>query len=166
MDANTGGNYAGTTIFLSYIAAALVLVFRQTWNIYTAYNAPKLSQERRRKAGTFAGLALVSFGILSFNMLHELLQSYSEYSKRSGSQISMSDTHLWSWMTHSNLFEEFVDALAGSPVTWWWTQLALLVTMHICIWLAQNCMLLRNASLLCKIKLIYQLQTTQTGERA
>jgi hypothetical protein len=147
MRASSSANYAGTAIFLGYIGAALVLVFRQIGNILSAYNALKTSQEKRQKAGIFAGLAVLSFAVLSFNMLSDLFVSYRAYSKDSGFRVSLSDTRLWSWMLHSNLFEEFADALAESHVTWWWTQLALLVTMHICIWLAQNCMSLHICEL-------------------
>jgi len=93
----------------------------------------------------FATLAALSFTVLSYHMLNFLVQSYQSWTLSAGSMLSCqgSQSHsstpyynknipgniplvqIWKWATHSNLFQNFGEAICNDPHRFWWTQLTL-----------------------------------------
>lgn len=136
-------NLFGALLFLGYIVAALVLSLQAVSHIYRQYHVVPRAPKDRRRVRTMSILALASFSTLSYNMLAFLVFSYRSYLKRHGYIASLSprNLHLWEWMHHSGLFEDFAHALVARPDGWWWTQLALLASFQITLWIARRCAL-------------------------
>ena len=86
--------------------------------------------------------AILSFAVLSYHMLFFLIDSYTNYCRAHsllypvtpveavGSILSptsaSSPLYIWTWATHSTLFEDFAHSIVSQPACWWWTEKALL----------------------------------------
>jgi hypothetical protein len=123
-------NPLGAFVFWSYIVAALAL---STKTIHTIRTLPSpRDSASRRDEKLFIFLALLSFAVLSYNMLNVLFRSFNEWSIGQPPlplQLSMQFLQrvgLWSWT--SSLFFDFGTAIVASPGGYLITQSALLVT--------------------------------------
>jgi hypothetical protein len=132
-------NTYGALLFLSYIVAALVFSLRATLRIYRQSKEQRSANPSRQRI--FIVLAVLSFSVLSWNMLSFLILSWTDYTSRHKLHPSTLKLHLWDWIYHSALFEDFAHALVSPNEAWWWTQLALLVSYVILLWLAKTCKL-------------------------
>merc|ERR1712093_2252 len=136
-------NLVGAGIFLSYIAAALFFTSRVVGRIrrqYKSHSATAGRAESTKDMNVFVTLACISFIVTSYNMLSFLFLSFSHYCKAHGrpspsfanaSLEAASDALplIWDWISHSNLFEDFVQAIVKTPQGWWWAQANLLGNM-------------------------------------
>merc|ERR1712093_732142 len=136
-------NLVGAVIFMSYIAAALFFTSRVVGRIrrqYKSHSATAGRGESTKDMNVFVVLACISFIITSYNMLSFLFLSFSHYCKAHGrpspsfanaSLEAASDALplIWDWISHSNLFEDFVQAIVKTPQGWWWAQANLLGNM-------------------------------------
>ncbi|SMR57558.1 unnamed protein product [Zymoseptoria tritici ST99CH_3D1] len=128
-------NPLGAFIFWSYIIAALGLSIK---TIYTIRKLPNSDSPRRiRHERLHISLALLSFTVLSYNMLHVLFRSFNEWSIPEPPvplQLSIAFLQrvgLWSWT--SSLFFDFGTAIVASPSEYLYTQSALLVTFWLSV---------------------------------
>ena len=96
-------------------------------------------------------LAVLSFTMLSYHMLFFLIRSYIAYCQAEslplpltpmeaawaliGSSQASPRLYIWTWATHSTLFQDFAYSILSKPVYWWWTQKALLFSF------AWNCIM-------------------------
>lgn len=129
------GNISGALLFLSYIVAALyfsIRIWSIIWNRYISIRASLSTTERLRVFISF-GLTLLSFAVLSYNMLMFLIVSYNDWAQRHGVNGNplLQQNLLWRWMSHSTLFEDFARSLVATPARTFWTQIALLQTYQI-----------------------------------
>lgn len=119
-------NYIGTALFLSYIAAALVLtsfiLFSEILPRWRTANT-KLKQAIR----LLAVLALLSFSLLSYNMISFLVQSFFGHLGTTGHEFSIRE--LWPWMLNSNLFTTFAKYLLVNRGVTIWSRQALVMTV-------------------------------------
>ncbi|KAF2086685.1 hypothetical protein K490DRAFT_57596 [Saccharata proteae CBS 121410] len=129
-------NYAGTFLFLSYIAAALYCTLNLSTYLYSRFQSRKnaLYPESRRNVYIFSTLALISFTTLSYNMINVLFRSYSENNATGHKQPhSFSAQSLWSWMTGSTLFIDFAtDLIYARP----WAHIGLMFALAAHIFIA------------------------------
>lgn len=128
-------NVPGALLFLAYIVAALYFSLRVwiiIWNRYTSIRAKSSARERLKIFTSFC-VTLLSFTVLSYNMLLFLIISYKEWAQRHAIQGNplLEPALLWQWMSHSTLFEDFARSLIATPARSVWTQLALLQTYQI-----------------------------------
>ncbi|KAI9708496.1 MAG: hypothetical protein M1820_003957 [Bogoriella megaspora] len=143
---NPPKNYVGTFLFISYIVSALELTSLLTGQLFMIYEKwtskqPQSLHPSPQHILLFASLAVLSFSLLSYNMLAVLFTSYINWCDRTGvkagfafSEIS-SDLmpKLWAWTTGSTLFEDFArDLVADGREGWFWTGSALAFTLGIC----------------------------------
>jgi hypothetical protein len=153
--ANPPTNYLGTTLFLAYIFLALVLTTYITLSLFKRYNATivyplistttppsrQIRDVRARHIKIYAGLASISFAMLSFNMLNFLLIKYSNWSGgearmlRSWEGISRDAFVLKQWMLNSTLFESFARELVDDGPSTVWMQLSILGTWFWGVWM-------------------------------
>ncbi|KAF2124055.1 hypothetical protein P153DRAFT_391091 [Dothidotthia symphoricarpi CBS 119687] len=148
--ANPPTNYIGTTIFLSYIAAALYLTFTITFSLYRQYNNTSTSSSKTKGKGIgiksqpqnikiFAFLAGISFATLSWHMLNFLITSYLQWDgSKQLSQAGISGNKLKRWMLESTLFQDFAQELVSSEASVVWTQAAILGTWFWGVWTARE----------------------------
>ncbi len=143
-------NYFGTTVFLSYILAALYASFTISISLYRRYTTifslstkdGQLTAAKKKKAEyvkTYATLAFFSFVILSFNMLMFLVSHYTTWCEKKG--FSVSDTSargLGCWMLDSTLFRDFAADLVKDASNAMWSQAAILETWAWNIWMARK----------------------------
>jgi hypothetical protein len=119
-------NYAGTALFLSYIAAALALTFF----ILFSDILPRW-RTRETKYGhniqLLSTLALLSFSLLSYNMISFLVQSFLGHLETTRHAFSVQE--LWSWMYRSNLFTTFARSLLVDDGATAWSRQALAMTI-------------------------------------
>lgn len=117
-------NYIGTTVFLSYIVAALLLTFFILFNEIL----PRWQRcVRNRKVSIMAVLAATSFSILSLNMISFLLQSFYDYVENKDQDVAFEQ--LWPWMLNSNLFYDFAQSLLADSFVVAWTRSSLFMAM-------------------------------------
>ena len=141
-------NLVGTILFLAYIIAALVLtalIITDLWRAWRTFphrtSQPKRRDAVSKKVAIAAGFALVSFVILSFNMVSFLLGSYEVRANDTG--IGMLEgssfdflrsgeflSYVNQWMLHSTLFQDFAEMITMTPGRLVWTQGALLLTLY------------------------------------
>lgn len=130
-------NYAGAAIFILYIIAALILTSLIILELLKSYNAiPNTSASTsmsssnafRRTIHIFTLLALLSFTILSSNMLSFLLLSYSWWNQ-SHIRGAITLSSIWEWTTTSSLFLDFARELCRDGLTFKWSGEALAATM-------------------------------------
>lgn len=154
MDTHSDQNTVGAVIFFCYIIAALVLTgliledLRQAHlnKYYIQRRRPRdnnrpASRENGFKISIISSLAVLSFSVLSYNMLNFLVQSHQYWARRetaaSMQRHSTTGTYLvylkniltadiWRWAVSSHLFQDFGEALCCEPGRSWWTQLVLL----------------------------------------
>ncbi|KAI4924278.1 uncharacterized protein J4E92_007359 [Alternaria infectoria] len=104
-------SYIGTTIFLSYIVAALYATIKLSYSLYSQYSAifnsssPSKDEKlnaakaaRARHIKIYAFLASISFATLSYHMLMFLIMHYLEWSgneSRSFSNVSVGKVKRW-----------------------------------------------------------------------
>ncbi|KAI8931652.1 hypothetical protein NX059_011301 [Plenodomus lindquistii] len=145
-------SYVGTTIFLSYIVAALYATTAITISLYSQYitlpdtnatpdntglNAAK--NARKRHIGIYAFLASISFATLSYNMLMFLITHYLSWGgDQSRSITNVSIQNLKNWMLDSSLFQDFAQDLVKDAPSAVWTQIAIVATWFWNIWMAQK----------------------------
>jgi hypothetical protein len=120
-------NYIGTAIFLSYIVGALALTL---W-ILTQDIAPRWSSCMHGDPRTrlLVTAAIVSFSVLSMNMIAFLYYSYTSFLETSG--LGFSAEHFWPWMLNTNLFTTFARQLLADESVTSWAISGLLMTMLI-----------------------------------
>jgi hypothetical protein len=145
-------SYIGTTIFLSYIIAALYATITIAYSLYSQYtaifdvsslskdgklNAAKAARARHIKIYTF--LASVSFATLSYHMLMFLITHYLEWSgDKSRSLSNVNVEKLKRWMLESTLFQNFAQDLVKDAPNAIWTQTAILATWFWNIYMGQK----------------------------
>jgi len=133
-------NYLGASIFISYIIAALVLVYLISGELDARYR--RLVAQKKGNASQwkqfklFVTLSSISFAVLSWNMLHFLITSYNAWSARQVSALLHTSTSyvdlavsVWQWTIHSTLFLDFARSLCASQSGYWWVMQALMATM-------------------------------------
>lgn len=131
-------NYTGAVVFWLYILAALSL---STLILYTVFNIPSIEGKRSPNTKSsqflFVLLALVSFTVLSINMLQVLIQSYFEWSQSRKPRLPATFVSLiWNWSVTSTLFLDFAEALVQSDARFRWAASSLLTTFGICLFFA------------------------------
>ncbi|KAF2849551.1 hypothetical protein T440DRAFT_129754 [Plenodomus tracheiphilus IPT5] len=145
-------SYIGTTIFLSYIVAALYATITITISLYGRYNTlpntyatPKnpglnaAKNARKRHVKIYAFLASISFATLSYNMLMFLITHYLSWSgDQNPSVTKVTVSRLKSWMLDSPLFQDFAQDLVKDAPSAVWTQSAIVATWFWNIWMAQK----------------------------
>ncbi|KAI4698407.1 hypothetical protein J4E81_005630 [Alternaria sp. BMP 2799] len=145
-------SYIGTTIFLSYIVAALYATIKISYSLYAQYtaifsaassskdeklNAAKAARARHIKI--YAFLASISFATLSHHMLMFLITHYLEWSgDKSRSFSNVSANQVKRWMLESTLFQDFAQDLVKDAPNAVWTQAAILATWFWNIYMAQK----------------------------
>ncbi|EUC48579.1 hypothetical protein COCMIDRAFT_34062 [Bipolaris oryzae ATCC 44560] len=165
-------NYIGTTLFLSYIVAALYATFAITWSLYSQYaaifNRPTSKKDERLDAARtarsrhikiYAFLASLSFATLSYNMLMFLITHFLEWSaKKSQRPSDVTIEQLKRWMLESTLFQDFAQDLVKNAPNAAWTEAAILATWFWNIYIAQkarqrkyDASMVRNYTLLSQI---------------
>lgn len=145
-------SYIGTTIFLSYIVAALYATIAIIYSLYAQYtvifhtssssNDEKLGAAkaaRARHIKVYAFLASISFATLSYHMLMFLITHYLEWSEdQSRSFSNVSVEKLKTWMLESTLFQDFAQDLVKDAPNAVWTQAAILATWFWNIYMGQK----------------------------
>ncbi|GAB7359379.1 hypothetical protein MBLNU230_g6030t1 [Neophaeotheca triangularis] len=124
-------NYTGATIFWLYILAALLLTALVIHTLYALSLAHPLPATRKPHLRRFILLSALSFVVLSFNMLHVLLQSFQQWSRHSFSQGPETLlARVWKWSVSSTLFLDFGEAIVAweSDGRGFWVLGALLAT--------------------------------------
>lgn len=148
-DVRPGHNTIGAIIFFSYIFVALYFTSYIVLSISRIPShspaSPKSSygkgsrhnQKGSRKVGwtwrhgafaMFCALSLVSFVVLSWNMLSFLVVSYLEWSATHGltlpshldspAQLWQHVQYVWYWATGSTLFQTFAEDLISNQSQW------------------------------------------------
>lgn len=139
MDLDVGENIVGAIIFFAYIVAALALTSIIVADIFLTRSnqepAPNAKHISRRPASLYWTAALVSFSVLSWNMLSFLLVSYSRWAEEhqmitsgfytSPTKFLEQAWYVWVWATSSSLFETFAENLLLDVRTWRRTMLTL-----------------------------------------
>lgn len=98
---------------------------------------------RQRKLKLLVASSAISFSALSTTMISFLVSSFQKYDERYGprgiAQTAQLPTRIWDWMLHSSLFQHFANDLVSTRMAAWWTCLALLISMHTTVWVADKC---------------------------
>ncbi|KAH6629171.1 hypothetical protein C7974DRAFT_412990 [Boeremia exigua] len=154
-------NYIGSTLFISYIVAALYLTATISYSLYTKYtnvfhsgssSSPSNSKQkateavknaRARHIKIYTALALISFTSISWHMLSFLITSFLDWNNYLPRNIftALSDhapQKLKTWMLETSLFNSFAVQLVADGESAIWTQLALLATWAWNLWLAHK----------------------------
>ncbi|RMZ68799.1 hypothetical protein GMOD_00002651 [Pyrenophora seminiperda CCB06] len=146
-------SYIGTTIFLSYILAALYSTSKITFSLHKQYtslfhtptpdnsngNLKAAKAARARHIKIYAFLASISFATLSYHMLMFLITHYLEWS--GARNLSVNDVtveKLKRWMVASTLFHDFAQDLVKDASNAVWTQAAILGTWFWNIYMGQK----------------------------
>lgn len=127
-------NYIGTAVFLAYIAVAIAASSAITVALRRAYARLPPSSPAADRARTFSLLALLSFGVLSGNMVDVLVQSYP--GKYAGERSLVGEwgalgERVWRWMVESSLFVDFAGDLVANEAAALAAQLSLLETWKV-----------------------------------
>ena len=133
-------NYLGATVFWFYNLAAL---FFTAIVIHTILAIPQVKPSKqehwRREVGLFSAMACVSFAMLSFNMLRVLIESFGSWSRdRESSAKASMVASVWNWSITSTLFRDFGEAIVEDGSRYLWAQSALLATLSVCVYMAQE----------------------------
>jgi len=145
-------SYIGTTLFLSYILAALYSTFRITYSLYIQYtsifhtstpdsngNLKAAKAARAKHIKAYAFLASISFATLSYHMLMFLITHYLEWSgAKTLSLNNVTIEKLKRWMLASTLFHDFAQDLVKDAPNVVWTQAAILGTWFWSIYIGQK----------------------------
>jgi hypothetical protein len=156
-------SYIGTTIFLSYIVAALYATIRIIYSLYAQYtaifNTSSLAKDgkanaartaRARHIKIYAFLASISFATLSYHMLMFLITHYLEWSKDGSRSFSnVNAEKVKRWMLESTLFQDFAQDLVKDAPNAIWTQAAILATWFWNIYMAQKGLNSQNRECVC-----------------
>ncbi|KAK3044609.1 hypothetical protein LTS18_000819 [Coniosporium uncinatum] len=151
--ASPPSNYVGTALFLSYIVAALILMGFIVFDLLAqskrrSQNVVEATKHADGSGGALAaGWAAISFAVLSFHMLNVLIASYKSWAGTE--KIDLSETSIqaaYKWMMESTLFQDFARDIIRDDVAWWWTQLALIWTMGVSVFMGVEGKLGRAAS--------------------
>ncbi|KAH9827199.1 hypothetical protein Tdes44962_MAKER03009 [Teratosphaeria destructans] len=131
-------SYSGAAIFWLYIVAALAL------SSITIHTILELRQQHKSKGGTqdeqhvvlFSTLAIISFVVLSGNMLAVLVQSFAAWSTSHSHETNQGVFHpIWRWSVTSRLFRDFGDTIVATQPRYLWTQNELFTTYSVCLYL-------------------------------
>lgn len=153
-------NYIGSSLFLSYIVAALYLSSSISYSLYKQYTSvfhshpssppSKFKQNGAGKVETrnarvrhikiYTALALISFLSISWHMLGFLITSFLDWSNGPNRNVFavLSDNgfnKLKRWMLETSLFNDFAVQLVGDGESTIWTQLAVLTTWAWNVWM-------------------------------
>jgi hypothetical protein len=154
MDTSVPPNALSGILFVLYVLAALALtaflfsdLVRLASPGRTGTKAPSVTPQ----AWLLGLFALISFSLLSYNMLRFLLVHYRDWSvvrglhlapAGSGASFVSNDANLqnlaanvWQWLTEAGLFERFARELAGTEPALWWVQCALLHSVLVAVYL-------------------------------
>jgi hypothetical protein len=124
-------NYIGTVLFLSYIFLALILISHLTLKLIRAYRV------HPKTPGKFIYLALLTFSVMSVNMISVLVDSYTRWAHESIVHLgSPTIEHIWIWMLESTLFSDFASDLLSSSSSLLWADAALVWTLGVNMWMA------------------------------
>lgn len=133
-------NWLGATIFWLYILAAL---FFTALVIYTIVNIPQSKEnilarfDTQREQRLFTFLSILSFLVLSANMLHVLINSFNTWSRER--PLDSPTTNIFSeigtWSLSSTLFRDFAEALLYDRTRMAWTAAALSTTFAFCLYM-------------------------------
>lgn len=151
-------NYIGTTLFLSYIVAALLLTSTISYSLYSQYTIITFSKDpssrvrnsrqdvkgrldaaRAQQIIIFAILALISFTSISYHMLGFLITSFLDWNNGSTTRnvlSVLSSDAVRRWMLETSLFNDFALELVGDAESVLWTQLAIVATWLWNLWIA------------------------------
>jgi hypothetical protein len=133
-------NYLGATIFWLYILFALTftaVILQTLLQLHQIRRVADNGAQTPWNVWLFAALALVSFATLSFNMLNVLIQSFNLWSNNTyPAHLLGWPGSAWDWSIHSNLFQDFGEAIVANSARFLWTQSALLATLSICFYIA------------------------------
>jgi hypothetical protein len=124
-------NYIGTVLFLAYIFLALILIAHLTLKLIRVYRVHPITP------GTFIYLALLTFSVMSVNMISVLVDSYTRWAH--GSEVHSGFPtldHMWRWMLESTLFSDFASDLLSSSSSLLWADAALVWTLGVNMWMA------------------------------
>ncbi|KAI9654302.1 MAG: hypothetical protein M1831_005467 [Alyxoria varia] len=138
-------NYLGAFLFISYVVAALLVTGKLVWSLRVNYrNMSHAAWENPAIRGfiaLFTMMSVLSFGLLSFNMLSFLVESHGKFGSAqskfkipfiTSTKRAVSDSYggsIWNWMTSSSLFFDFASQLLNSPSAFEWSEKALTLTM-------------------------------------
>lgn len=156
-------NYIGSTLFLSYIVAALILASTISYSLYNQYisafhshpDSPpskfkqngagqvKTRNARARHIKIYTGLALISFISISWHMLGFLITSFLDWSAAPTRNVLTALSFnaldkLKTWMLESGLFDSFAMQLVADPESALWTQLSILATWGWNLWVGSK----------------------------
>ena len=141
-------NTTGAVVFLAYILAALLFLGLLCRDLVNAYiSLPKslrYQDSLQKQIQTFAGLAVLSFSVLSYHMIDYLIESYQDWASERDIEIPyrlygkmglLGPSHqrtsllIWTWLRTSTLFKNFARTICEPYEHFWWTEQALLTTM-------------------------------------
>ena len=165
-------NTTGALIFTAYVFSALFLTIFLTRSLLIAYNSslPNATPRNRNAAQptssflptrllTHIFLSVLSFSVLSYNMLFFLIVSYTTWAHyrhlplpdgligREGALYAVmrgvvgqggTKVEIWEWLTTSTLFQEFAMVLCDDWARYTWTCMALVGTMGVGIWMGRE----------------------------
>lgn len=132
-------NVLGGSIFVAYIVAALVVTSIILHSLHRSYG--RIPQDKKYvrafqiQLHTLCIISLVSFGVLTTNMLSFLVRSLQAfrgekadiYGSEGGILCLLFD--VLQWTRSSSLFADFAKELIATSASFWWSQYALVATL-------------------------------------
>nr|POE63410.1 hypothetical protein CFP56_04313 [Quercus suber] len=136
-------SYSGATIFWLYNGFALLFAGIVIYTIYQLPGSSRRSNSPHHATAfrLFSGLSMISFAILSTNMLNVLIQSFSQYRTNHADFVIRFDglpQHLYHWSLTTPLFHDFGEAILANSARCLWTQGALFATLWVCLFMASK----------------------------
>jgi len=87
----------------------------------------------------FSALAVLSFAVLSANMLHVLIASFNAWLAHHPSSLEGGYlTAVWRWSITSTLFQDFAEAIVKDNARSLWTQAELWNTLAVCLFMGRS----------------------------
>ena len=148
-------NTTGAIVFVLYVVAALVITGFPCTNLVNTYlYLPKALYQKhglQQNVQIFAGLATLSFSVLSYHMMDYLIESYQQWANDRtiglpdqlygkggllGSASERTPLFIWTWLKTSTLFYSFAQTICKPYEHYIWTEQALLVTMGWCLFMS------------------------------
>lgn len=148
-------NTTGAIIFVLYVVAALIFTGFICKDLINAYlYLPRFLYQQRslqKNVQIFAGLATLSFSVLSYHMMDYLIESYQEWANPRGIKLpdqfygkdgllgpasERAPLYIWTWLKTSTLFYNFARTICEPYEHYIWTEQALLVTMGWCLFMS------------------------------
>ena len=122
-------NYLGAALFISYILFALYFTFKVCASLFSLHRSLNPSSRShslyKEKLSLLVSASLLSFAVLSYNMLDFLITSYFSWLQRqplitvpnisSAGDLITVEKSIWRWMTDTPLFLHFAKELFSTP---------------------------------------------------